>query len=230
MQHTVTQLLLIRHGVTHMNEYLATTPYGSRGFADPGLFDTRLTEEGERQATSLRATIADEHSREPIELLIASPLTRALATADLAFGDVRPRCLVDPDLAERRYLSSDVGRPPADVAAEYPRFADALRALEASWWWEGDHQAAEAALQSRLALQDSDELKGFALPVEPNQHFLRRVDRFRERLLALPEKRVAVVAHWGVLYALLGGRSLKNCELVVTTSDALPAALTPTPD
>ena len=30
---------------------------------------------------------------------------------------------------------------------------------------------------------------------------------------ARPERRIAIVAHWGVFYALLGGKSLRNCEL-----------------
>lgn len=70
-------LLFVRHGVTEMNEYLTVFPYTSRRFADPPLYDTRLSKNGQEQAsTTLRETLAIEHARQPIELVIASPLSR----------------------------------------------------------------------------------------------------------------------------------------------------------
>ena len=72
-------LLCIRHGVTEMNVYLSGCPYGSPGFVDPGLFDTRLTAAGEALAASqLRKDLAAAHERDPIELVVSSPLTRAI--------------------------------------------------------------------------------------------------------------------------------------------------------
>ena len=70
-------------------------------------------------------------------------------------------------------------------------------------------------------------LKGVSVPVEPNEAFLARLRDFHawievcvcacvSPLLppeARPERRIAIVAHWGVFYALLGGKSLRNCEL-----------------
>ncbi len=57
------------------------------------------------------------------QLLVASPLRRALRTAELAFSApaaaALPR-LVTPLCRERLYHSSDVGRDPALVAAEFP--------------------------------------------------------------------------------------------------------------
>ena len=37
------ELILLRHGVTEMNEYLAKNPWGSPGFKDPSLWDTKLS-------------------------------------------------------------------------------------------------------------------------------------------------------------------------------------------
>lgn len=58
-----------------------------------------------------------------LQLLVVSPLTRALQTAELAFGSP-PGCptIVQPLARERLYLSSDVGRPPAELAAEFPQY------------------------------------------------------------------------------------------------------------
>lgn len=54
------------------------------------------------------------------QLLVVSPLSRALHTATLAFGE-QPGCPVhvEPLWRERLYLSSDVGRPPAQLAQEF---------------------------------------------------------------------------------------------------------------
>ena len=199
---TAKTLLLVRHGITEMNVYLGTSGYGTPGFVDPGKWDTRLTPDGEAQAKKLRTVLQDEQ----IDLLVSSPLTRALMTADLAFGDdpaAFPR-IAQPFIAERRWLSSDVGRSPAELSAEFGHYD--LSALGETWWWEGDDAAA----------------------VEPNEVFLARLRRFCYWLDARPEQRIAVVAHWGVFYSLLG-RSLKNCELVRMRSDELPAELTDSP-
>lgn len=57
-----------------------------------------------------------------MQLLVVSPLTRALQTASLAFGE-QPGCpvLVEPLWRERLYLSSDVGRPGQQLAQEFPQ-------------------------------------------------------------------------------------------------------------
>ena len=236
-------ILLIRHGVTEMNEYLSTCPYGRRGFIDPGLFDTRLSSYGLAQASGqLRRRLAEEHAREPIDVLISSPLSRALATADLGLGDIQlSEYRVDPDVAERRYLSSDVGRLPDELATDFPRFASAVEyALPPSgaWWWEGSADDIARARAERVALQGGKdgELKGEALPVELNEHFLGRVGRFRDRLVDEAAAggggggaRIAVVAHWGVIMALTG-KSLRNCDVVPCTPEQLMGPLTPPPD
>jgi hypothetical protein len=56
-----------------------------------------------------------------LQLLVVSPLTRALRTATLAFGH-QPGgpVLVEWLWRERLYLSSDVGRPGQQPAQEFP--------------------------------------------------------------------------------------------------------------
>lgn len=144
-------------------------------------------------------------------------------TADLALGEIEVPCLVDADLAERRYLSSDVGRPPAELASEFPRFAEALSTLPDAWWWEGSEAEAEAVRVKRLQRQGGSELQGVALAVEPQDHFVARMQRARGRIAARPESRIAVVSHWGTSFSLLGGRSLRNCEVVEVSPSDLAA-------
>jgi broad specificity phosphatase PhoE len=73
-------------------------------------YDTALTAAGEEQAKA--AAKHSKHLRPAPQLIIASPLSRALHTADLclppaAYPDA-PR-MAHPLARERLYLSSDVG-------------------------------------------------------------------------------------------------------------------------
>ena len=93
-------IVFIRHGETHMNEELRSRPWGSANFVDAKLWDTTLTEKGRQQACDLNAKLlASDHfySQEinNIELIVSSPLTRAVGTAQLVFDGVRlPKCKV----------------------------------------------------------------------------------------------------------------------------------------
>ena len=86
------RLLLVRHGRTFMNEHLSQPGkgWGAGGFVDPGLWDTRLTPTGEAQARELNAQLrARQSAGEPgIDLLLSSPLRRALTTAEIGFDGV----------------------------------------------------------------------------------------------------------------------------------------------
>ncbi len=67
------------------------------------------------------------------EVLITSPLTRALHTAQLAFGDsLGCPTVVEPTCSERIWLSSDVGRQPNELQQDFPTVD--LDSLEDVWW------------------------------------------------------------------------------------------------
>eukprot|EP00966_Prymnesium_polylepis_P281482 6503847-Prymnesium_polylepis.1 len=129
---SVKKIYLLRHGQTAMNVYLNDHPIGSSGFVDPPLWDTRLTERGAVQAAELSSTVCEYHEASAIELVVSSPLTRALDTATRALGTLTKAvpCVACPEIAERRYLSSDVGRPRTVLADEFPAFGDSLRGIE----------------------------------------------------------------------------------------------------
>ena len=73
-------------------------------------YDTKLTPEGVWQAEQAQSKALQLH---PVpEVLIVSPLTRALHTAELAFPSAKcqiPRRIAHPLARERVYLSSDIG-------------------------------------------------------------------------------------------------------------------------
>eukprot|EP00850_Spirogloea_muscicola_P021758 SM000260S09954 [mRNA] locus=s260:134105:139513:- [translate_table: standard] len=179
--------LRIRHGQTEMNVYLARAP---AGFKDPLMYDTRLTAEGQRQARAL-AALAARRAPAP-ELIVTSPLTRALQTMELVFPAAKAPKVLEAAARERLYMASDVGRSPEVVAHEYPHlYFDHLPTI----WWHSDGR------------QDP-----LAVIVEPPDVFDERVSRFRKWLAARPEHTIAVVSHWGVLHQLTG-RDFGNCEL-----------------
>ncbi len=48
---------------------------------------------------------------------------------------------------------------------------------------------------------------------EPDDVFEARMARAVAWLESRPEKSIAVVSHWGVLFSLTGGVNYENCEL-----------------
>lgn len=135
-------LLLVRHGTTEMNE--AMDPWGSPGFTDKRLWDTQLSEYGTSQCKVLNKRIKNRASYKTlpgakmfeefsnIDLIVSSPLTRALQTAELSLdgilvdssfeGDsekVIPKIAL-PIAAERLYMSSEVGKFRDQLEDKFP--------------------------------------------------------------------------------------------------------------
>jgi glucosyl-3-phosphoglycerate phosphatase len=196
-----------------MNDHLAQPgkEWGTPGFVDPGLWDTSLTPAGEDQARVLneQLKLAGVH----IDLLVASPLRRALQTADIAFADVRCHAReVTPLAAERCFLSSDVGSPLDELKRRHgPEWG--LDSLSDGWWYQADDSQGEWRPPGE-----------YLYAGEPDTAFYSRM----RRLLAYLRSKaggggcVALVAHWGVIYALTG-RSLQNAECITLASTELTA-------
>lgn len=185
---------LMRHACTEMNVWLATNRWDAPGFVDPKLYDTKLTDAGERQARAAHSACAQ--LRPAPQLLVCSPLRRALRTAELAFSGLPtsvPR-VVTPLCRERLYHSSDVGRSPAVMAAEFPGYAGWEQLPEVWWHAIGD---------------PPDPL---AHEPEPEDAFLERCRHFTLWLASRQETSIAVVTHWGVIEALTQVE-FSNCEL-----------------
>lgn len=176
-------VFLIRHGQSTFNAHHEATGQ------DPGHIDARLTDLGHRQVAAARA---QARTLGPLDLVISSPLTRALQTTLGLFGDTG--LPVEVTCRHREALDSycDLGRTPAELAAEFPglRFDH----LDERWWHDGPHDHR-------------------GLPVEPHDVFATRVAHFTDWLAAHPAARVAVVGH-GTFFRHLTGRGFANCEIV----------------
>ena len=178
-------VLCIRHGESTFNRAWRQTP------VDPMHFDARLSEAGHDQVRQARPALAVV----PVELVIVSPLTRALQTAQGLFADhPNAPALLVADLAHESVENScDVGRSPAELAAEFP---DLDFAHLADVWWHA---------------HDEPDERGIC--VEPVARVQARVAEFKSLLLARPERVIAVVGH-GTFFYHLTGKFLANCEAV----------------
>jgi broad specificity phosphatase PhoE len=77
-------LYLIRHGYSLHNQIFVEMGYNVNAFRIPEVIDSPLTGEGQRQSIDLGHQWSDKHN---IELVVVSPLMRALETAVNIFGD-----------------------------------------------------------------------------------------------------------------------------------------------
>ena len=139
------QFIFVRHGTTEMNERLITMPWYSDKFVDAALWDTRLSSQGVQQAQEVHKHLITEGEAKfnlsQVQLLLASPLTRALHTAQLVFGHQEPllpanvRRVSHPLLRERLYLSSEVGRAGNELQLEFPQWDFAAVPSDVPWWY-----------------------------------------------------------------------------------------------
>ena len=191
------KLVLVRHGLSEMNVALSRQPWGSRNFKDPNIRDAPLTAEGRRQAQRARHRV----STYDVDLIVSSPLTRALETMELAFCDHRALRVACSYAAERVYLSSDLGTPRAQLEKRWAD-VDFSELAHQDWWWT----------PKDLTAPDWRPTGHYPYPGEPDADFHDRMKRLLRWIHDRPEQAIALVCHWGVIDALTG-LDFDNCEV-----------------
>lgn len=178
---------LLRHAQSTFNEVYA------EGDPDPMLFDASLSALGHEQVTEARATFKDLR----FDVIIVSPLTRALQTATGIFGDHDVPMQVEA--LHREYLenSCDVGRHPRALSDKFPSLN--FDHLDEVWWYRES--------------EDHNHVESPVIVQEPMYNFFDRVEAFRASLLVRPEDSVLVVGHATFFRQFSGGRMFANCEL-----------------
>jgi glucosyl-3-phosphoglycerate phosphatase len=177
----MTDVILIRHGQSTFNAHYEATG------EDPGHFDARLTALGESQAKEA----AKKLENEPVDLVITSPLTRAIQTGLHIFGGRGIPFHITCRHRERLESSCDVGRSPKALARDFPNLE--FDHLDDIWW---HHQPGSAA----------------PFVTEPLDLFQERVNAFRTWISGHPTARVAVIGH-GTFFHALTGQWMQNCEI-----------------
>jgi hypothetical protein len=96
---------------SEINEHIGKHPWGLPGFEDPGIRDAKLSANGIALAHSRAPEFQKQHAKflADASLIVSSPLTRALQTAQLLMplcgaGAVVPM-VMQPLAAERVYLT-----------------------------------------------------------------------------------------------------------------------------
>lgn len=172
---------LIRHAQSTFNAAYAEAA------TDPFHFDARLSPLGLAQLEKTR----DRARQLPCDVVITTPLTRALQTATGLFGG-HARIEVECLHREWQEHSCDMGRSPRLLAQEFPHLA--FGHLDDPWWHHADADANGVA-------------------VEPMDSLHARVAAFRRWLVARPEDAVVVIGH-GCFFRHLTGREFANCEIL----------------
>ncbi|KAL0489168.1 phosphatase [Acrasis kona] len=170
----------IRHGTTEMNEILKTMEWGTDGFTDVALWDTRLSAAGLSQTIELHETWrkqclpeADAALRvipwDKIDLVLCSPLSRALQTYTSLVQHAMPPLIDDqvpkvvhPLLRERLYLASDTGSGRSVLESNFPHFNFSLLPKDDSAWWytiDNNNVGTEFATEEGGDVNNSKEIK-----------------------------------------------------------------------
>ena len=186
-------ILCIRHGESTFNAAAASG-------GDPLHYDAPLSELGRAQVERTRTLLREK----TVELVITTPLTRALQTTAGLFADhpSSPAVLVEALHRERVENSCDVGRSPLLLSTAFPAFA--FDHLPDVWWHH----------------HDAPDERGVC--VEPLDLVRARAGQFRQLLVQRPERHIAVVGH-GTFFRALTGRVLANCEVVELMLDLASA-------
>lgn len=225
------RITFLRHGCTYMNEYLGGADGGKR-FGSPGFtdvfesqqrrnkyHDSPLSEYGRRQ-TRNRLLSSPLVPRElvDIDLVVTSPLTRALQTYHMG---VRPHLSSDlpvvatPLAAERLYLVSDVGRPWSTVQKEFPYVtfdyegsnnndkmndtkAKGTNREDVEWWYHPNNSD-----QPYTEWRPTGQGQRYACPGEPPRVFDQRMSDLYHYLGSLSASNVLLVCHHGVIEWML---------------------------
>mmetsp|Transcript_54051 Transcript_54051/g.171512 ORF Transcript_54051/g.171512 Transcript_54051/m.171512 type:complete len:252 (+) Transcript_54051:89-844(+) len=203
---------LIRHAESEFNRHYENTS------SDPMIPDAPITPKGVNQATALRKTLSGGAAGElhpPPEVVMASPLTRALQTAVVAFPDANVE--VEPLIREWLTDSCDIGRDPGELSEAFP--AINFDKLPGPVWWYTDPEGpAHASTEESLAhFRDY----GF---FEKEHMVEERLQQLLGVLRGRPEESFALVGH-GDIFNLLAsmldpGRGevwLDNCGVATLT-------------
>jgi glucosyl-3-phosphoglycerate phosphatase len=175
---------LIRHGQSTANVALAATG------VDPLEIDPPLSPLGEEQVRQSHLHHAERH----YDLIVASPLRRAIQTASGIFaGRENVPFIVEALHRERIENTGDVGRSPRDLNTDFPHLD--FTHLPDVWWHadgEPDHRG---------------------IHVEPFEVLHKRIRLFKDWLDSRPEQRIAVIGH-GTFFFHMTGVRFENCQLL----------------
>jgi broad specificity phosphatase PhoE len=176
-------MILVRHA-----QSAANAVYHATG-KDPDIVDPEITELGRMQVE----LAARRLSKLGVRRLVASPMRRALKTAELIASRIgNVPIVVEPLLAERASMPWEIGSPRSQLQAAFPKLS--LDHLSEVWWPKPVES--ESDLRSRCAIF------------------------FEQAWFAGGADETAAITHWGVIRALTG-KEVPNCAVLPSAEELL---------
>jgi len=254
------RIIFIRHGRTYMNDYINGIHYGRPGFTDvfpdtpenrERYYDSPLSPRGVVQVDELETrvrrlmkgdmTAATELSLpteygtilDEIELIVCSPLTRALQTMEKGlYTNIQQQqqqqssrrrrdipIVAVPYASERIFMISDLGKSRRELKRNYP-YVDFDIAFPSSDQQDDDDEESwhyiptDEEKENYVEWRPSGEGQVYACLGEPENRFAERMERLIEWLDSREENTIAVVCHGGVILWFLGD-IIDNCNIRV---------------
>ena len=181
------EVYLIRHGESEAN--VATDLDNPKFY-----YDAKLTSFGKKQAQDTQKKLKNID----FDLLLCSPLTRALQTFSLIFPNLSQEAVILPFTREHSLCSSEVGRQPSILAEEFTDFKfDNLK----NFWWNNNIDIDE----KKIIFESMEELD-------------KRVSIFKKWIHNRSEKKIALVSH-GTFISRITNYLLNNCEFEIWYPD-----------
>ncbi|CAK4086551.1 unnamed protein product [Aphanomyces euteiches] len=200
-------IFLIRHGESTYNEWVFQS-YRQQtweGYRDPMLIDARLSQRGRQQVQALNQNVLHHRVHESIQVVITSPLARAIETALGGFEGTGIPIQVNSLCREMLDASCDVGRQPAELAREFSHRGIDVSKLSEYWWLNHPVSLTTIIPQSQEQL---------ATLKETMPEFHDRVRRFLEHVASMRETSIAVVCHGNFIsYLTQSQHHPANCEV-----------------
>jgi broad specificity phosphatase PhoE len=250
------RIVFIRHGRTFMNDYINGVNYGAPGFSDvfenpkdlKMYVDSPLAPRGIEQAKTLLKRLHNlENGKEgalnelslssdqrnilnELELIVVSPLTRALQTMEIGlYPLLKTRnvpIVAHPDARERLYLCADLGKSRSELKQIYDyvdfdsAFDDTI-GLHDPWHWEPTTEEKANYQEWR----PHGEGQVYSHLGELEEVFNERMNNLYQWLESRTEHTVALVCHYAVIDWFLK-EGFENCELrIVPFEELKPRAL-----
>ncbi len=170
----------IRHAQSQHNARAALVADETPVRLDPTMRDAALTDLGHAQARAIAPGI---RKLTGVEVVVVTPLTRAIQTMRHAFADhPAPRVVLDLH-REHQWSFCDIGQPPATLAQAFPDLS--FDHLPDPWWHVDATDPGPFAIETAMMLD-------------------ARIEAFRDWLADRPEHEIAVVGHGTFLNRLTG--------------------------
>ena len=189
----VKEVYFVRHGQSEFNAWRSAQLFSPAQWfvRDPMIRDAVLTRKGQEQAVQQRATAA---SIGPVQLIISSPLTRAVQTMRLMFPQAACPVLLTPLVREKLNYACDIGIPTSKLRNMYPEYTFAH--FEGEYWWKHNPNAP------------------FDVQNETTEEVKQRIEVFREFIQSRTESKIVVVAHGYFIQLALNHLFMPgNCQI-----------------